>query len=430
MKYFCVMKRRLLHIAILCFFLSLHSLVFAYYTSDNVPNPKEKGLSNWISNPDEILSENIVIELNNQINRLYDSTSAQIAVVVIKGDEQTSARELSMELFDKWKVGQKGMDNGLIILVVTQSRQCFLRTGYGLEGCLTDAYTTKIFNRDMKPYFIQGNWDEGVRQGTLRCIETIYKEYISNGHSLQKPNNGNRGILKNILTVIIIYFVVGIIVFVYVLYSLPQSSNHINDNYKIEKYKSYIASYNKYKNSTIIFIWWLSPILSLVYKKHQNKVRKTSVVCYCGEKMRLLSEQEEDAYLNPKAQFEETIGSRDYDVWVCDNCNNVVIYPFDIKDSYKECVICGAKAEVKKEERIVKNATAFSNGILRKTYVCEHCKHKRYEDSVLPRESMPIFLGTDSSRSFGGFSGGFGGGFSGGSFGGGFSGGGGGGGSW
>lgn len=141
-----------------------YSSVYAQVTVSNIKNPKSQGLTNWVSNQDKILSDATVSELNNAINQLYDSTKAQIAVVVINGDEQTSARELSMDLFDEWKVGQKGLDNGLIILVVLKARDCFLRTGYGLEGCLTDAYTTRIFNQNMKPYFIKGDWDKGVKR--------------------------------------------------------------------------------------------------------------------------------------------------------------------------------------------------------------------------------------------------------------------------
>lgn len=165
------MKKRIFYIITLFCLLLSYSLLYAQVDATSVKNPKNLGLANWVSNQDNILSEQTVSELNNAINQLYDSTKAQIAVVVINGDEQTSARDLSMELFDSWKVGQKGMDNGLIILVVLKARDCFLRTGYGLEGCLTDAYTTRIFNRNMKPYFIKGDWDKGVKEGTLACID-------------------------------------------------------------------------------------------------------------------------------------------------------------------------------------------------------------------------------------------------------------------
>lgn len=84
-----------------------YSSVYAQVTVSNIKNPKSQGLTNWVSNQDKILSDATVSELNNAINQLYDSTKAQIAVVVINGDEQTSARELSMDLFDEWKVGQK-----------------------------------------------------------------------------------------------------------------------------------------------------------------------------------------------------------------------------------------------------------------------------------------------------------------------------------
>lgn len=69
--------------------------------------------------------------------------------------------------------------------------------------------------------------------------------------------------------------------------------------------------------------------------------------------MRLLSEKEEDVYLSEKAQLEETIGSRDYDVWICDDCKNVVIYPFEMKDTFTTCAVCGAKAEKKQMKELL-----------------------------------------------------------------------------
>lgn len=422
------MKKRIFYIITLFCLLLSYSSLYAQVDATSVKNPKNLGLANWVSNQDNILSEQTVSELNNAINQLYDSTKAQIAVVVINGDEQTSARDLSMELFDSWKVGQKGMDNGLIILVVLKARDCFLRTGYGLEGCLTDAYTTRIFNRNMKPYFIKGDWDKGVKEGTLACISTIYKEYNANGSSLKKNEEDELNeVLYGVGAIVLGYILIGIGALILVLMQMPKSSAYINPNYKVEKYNAYKKAYKKYAIPSLIFTWWLFPIIRKVYNSRQKKIRLHPVTCTCGHKMRLLSEKEEDIYLSEKAQLEETIGSRDYDVWVCEDCKNVVIYPFDMKDTFTTCSVCGAKAEKKTDERVVRNATSLHDGTLRKTFVCQHCHHTRCEDSIIPRTTPVIVGGTGGSRGFGS---GFGGGFSGGSFGGGFSGGGGGGGHW
>ncbi|MBR1770019.1 MAG: TPM domain-containing protein, partial [Bacteroidales bacterium] len=152
-------------------------LALGQVSASDIENPKSKSLDNWVSNPDGIISEEAVGTINGKINLLYDSTKAQIAVVIIKGDKMTSARDLSMDLFDSWKVGTKGMDNGLIILVVTESHQCFLRTGYGLEGCLTDALTSRIFSLKMKPYFKENQWEKGIINGLDACIEVIYSDF-------------------------------------------------------------------------------------------------------------------------------------------------------------------------------------------------------------------------------------------------------------
>ena len=117
--------QKILFFLIFTMFSSCFTAVNAQVKATEITNPKSKGLTNWVNNQDGILNTQTVDSLNNMINRLYDSTSCQIAVVVIKGDRQTSARELSMDLYDSWKVGMQGKDNGLILLIVTQARQCF-----------------------------------------------------------------------------------------------------------------------------------------------------------------------------------------------------------------------------------------------------------------------------------------------------------------
>lgn len=412
-------------ILLLIYLLFLTSIGYGQVTYLDVQNPKELGLTNWVNNQDSILDYSVVEEINRKINILYDSTSVQIAVVVLKGDELTSARDLSMELFDEWKVGNKTLDNGLIILVLTQAHECFLRTGYGLEGCLTDALTTTIFNQKMKPFFKQNKWGEGVMAGLDACLEEIYKDYNNNGgHLTQKQE-------ESFFDSVFVrgYLLLGLLLMIVAFIGLGITASKKGDIIRAEKYNSLKQGF---KNWAIILIFcgiWTLPLLFIYYKFLLRRVRYKAVKCTCGNKMNLLSEKQEDEYLSDKEQFEESLGSRDYDVWLCKKCGKVRVFPYEINNTYTNCPVCYAKTMKRVSSDTVIQPTYHRNGVERITYVCKHCGHQHHKNIRIPKlvKSTPIVAGGVLGSSGGGSSIG---GFSGGGFGGGMSGGGGGGGSW
>lgn len=417
-------KKSVFKILLLIHLLFLTTIGYGQISYLDVQNPKQQGLANWVNNQDSILDNSVVEEINRKINLLYDSTSVQIAVVVIKGDNFTSARDLSMELFDDWKVGNKTLDNGLIILVLTQARECFLRTGYGLEGCLTDALTTSIFNQKMKPFFKQSKWEEGVMAGLDACLDEIYKDYNNNGGHLTPKKE--ESFFDN--TFIRGYLLFGLLLLIIALITLRLTANKEGDIIRAEKYNSLKRDF---RNWVIILIFcgiWLLPLLFVYYKFLLRKVRYKSVKCTCGNKMKLLSEKQEDEYLTDKEQFEETLGSRDYDVWLCNKCGKVRIFPYEINNTYTNCPVCSAKSMKRVSTDTVIQPTYHRNGVERITYVCKHCGHQHHKDIRIPKlvKTTPVVVGGTLGSGMGGSRGGF----SGGGFGGGMSGGGGGGGSW
>ena len=82
----------------------------------------------------------------------------------------------------------------------------------------------------------------------------------------------------------------------------------------------------------------------------------------CGKSMRLLSEKEEDAHLSSKAQAEEYVKSVNYDVWLCDNCQNknIALYGFGL--SYTTCPKCGAKTYKLDSNVVTLPATTLTTG--------------------------------------------------------------------
>lgn len=97
---------------------------------------------------------------------------AQIAVVTVKTTKPLGIEQYAIKLAEKWKVGYKGLDNGVILLIVTEDRKLRIEVGRGLEGVLTDIEAKIIIDEVIVPYLKESKWDEGVKAG----IEAIKQQ--------------------------------------------------------------------------------------------------------------------------------------------------------------------------------------------------------------------------------------------------------------
>ena len=146
------------------------------YTVDEVPNPKTNDASAFVANPDGIISEETVYQLNIILQNLEAKNKAEIAVVVLNSIGDNDIFDFGVKLFERWGIGKKGSDNGLLILFVLDQRKIRFETGYGLEGVLPDAICKRIQMNEMVPYFKEGNYDEGMLRGVKKTVETVENE--------------------------------------------------------------------------------------------------------------------------------------------------------------------------------------------------------------------------------------------------------------
>lgn len=114
--------------------------------------------------------------LMQQLGQELDSkTSAQVAVLTIPSLEGESLEDYSLEVLRTWGIGQKGKDNGVLILIAAKDRKSRIEVGYGLEGVLPDGLTGRIQDRYMLPYFRKGDYSKGILQGYAATAGTIAK---------------------------------------------------------------------------------------------------------------------------------------------------------------------------------------------------------------------------------------------------------------
>jgi uncharacterized protein len=142
------------------------------YTVKTVPNNKLINNS-YVSNPDGLLSEGAVSQINLMLDSLEKKTTAQVAVVMLNSIGEADIFEFAQSLFVEWGIGKSGNDNGLLILYVQDQRTVRFHTGFGLEGVLPDATCKRIQTQKMVPRFKEGDTDGGLIAGIEEVVRII-----------------------------------------------------------------------------------------------------------------------------------------------------------------------------------------------------------------------------------------------------------------
>ena len=130
-------------------------------------------LSGRITDNAEILSQTMRRSLTDLLKAHEDSTGNQIAVLTVTTLGGESIEEYATAVFDAWKLGQKGKDNGVLIIVAPSERRMRIEVGYGLEAKLTDLLAGRIIRNIMTPRFKAGDYDSGVEEGVKAVITAL-----------------------------------------------------------------------------------------------------------------------------------------------------------------------------------------------------------------------------------------------------------------
>lgn len=99
-------------------------------------------------------------------------TTSEVAVLTVRSTAPLDAQQYAQQVFDRWKVGKKGKDNGVLILVAVGDRKMWIATGYGVEGVLPDGKVGEIRDRILRPLFRQSRYGEGIYMG-VRAVGDI-----------------------------------------------------------------------------------------------------------------------------------------------------------------------------------------------------------------------------------------------------------------
>jgi len=193
-----------LNFLIILIFLSL--AVIGCVTAD-IPQP-----TGYVNDFAGLLSKQEREILEKKLSGYATKTTNEIAVVTIKSLGGETIEDYTVRLAEKWKVGKKGKDNGVILLIAKEDKKLRIEVGYGFEGVLTDAKSKLIIEREITPRFKKGEFGPGISAGVNAIIDTI-----SGTYSAPTPQSGdNEGrILLWIWIIVVIFF--GSIVFLIII---------------------------------------------------------------------------------------------------------------------------------------------------------------------------------------------------------------------
>lgn len=147
--------------------------------------------------------------LEQKLRRYNDSTSTQFTIVIIRTYGEYERGDYTFQLANKWKIGQKGKNNGLLITVAVDDRRYFIATGYGLEGSIPDAIARRVGEQYLKPNFRENNYYKGLDEVTTYLASLPAGEFKAQPRA--KPESGGDWSTFVIIGLILFFIIVPII---------------------------------------------------------------------------------------------------------------------------------------------------------------------------------------------------------------------------
>lgn len=380
----------------------------------------------YLSNPDDLISTAAADSINAMFARVWAETSAEpVAVVIGSMAPGQNIDDFATAIFDLWKIGKKDKDNGILILAAIDNRRIAIRTGYGVEGLLPDGVCGEIRDAAIS-YFRQQDYSQGMVVAS-RLISDILldpdarDEIMSAYASDARSDNTSASDMLRFMLWLGIAALIGLLIWILITTINTRRKN------EQERYRRLFTI--RPVSLFLTFIGLGIPVIAyIICSAMMRHIREHRRSCpNCGNPMHKLDEEHDNDYLTPAQDLEERLNSIDYDVWLCDSCGECDVTPYvNRQSSYTVCPDCGARTMALSGTRIIAKPTPSREGRGERIYSCRNCRHSITKPYTIAKTAPPVVIIPGGGRGFGGG----GGGFSGGSFGGGMTGGGGASGGW
>lgn len=170
--------------------------------------PKKPVPARLVNDYAGILVQSEVDELERKLVAYDDSTSTQIAIVLIKTTGDYDISEYGLKILREWGIGGQ-KNNGVLILAAMDDRKIRIETGYGMEGSVPDAVAFGIINKIVKPAFQQGHYYQGLDEAVDKIFAAAAGEYKGVPRSNSSGEGGGGGLFGLIILIIILVVIFG-----------------------------------------------------------------------------------------------------------------------------------------------------------------------------------------------------------------------------
>lgn len=193
---------------------SILLLLIQYSLLSQKPVPELWGLH--VHDEAHILSQQTVDNLERQLRAYEDSTSNQVAILIISSLSGEVLEDYSLRVAEKWKIGNKKKDNGILLLIAVDDHKMRIEAGEGLEGVLPDVICNRIIRNEIAPNFRKDDYDAGVQTGINAILKAVGGEYKSTDFSdgTSSIQATDLSLKERILIGVFIFGILGIFTFI------------------------------------------------------------------------------------------------------------------------------------------------------------------------------------------------------------------------
>jgi uncharacterized protein len=175
--------------------------------------------TSWITDTAGFLSAEMARSLNMRLQAYEHSTGHQLFVYIGRSTGGVPLEDWAVRAFAAWKVGRQGLDDGLVLFIMSEDRRLRIEVGYGLEGQVTDLISTRIINEVMVPRIQAGDRDGAVAAGLEAIVQTVNGRGLSGYSTAQRyPQHGER---RSLGVGQLILIGIGVLIFLFLLVTNP-----------------------------------------------------------------------------------------------------------------------------------------------------------------------------------------------------------------
>jgi uncharacterized protein len=196
----------------------LCALLFCAWSAEalEVPPPPEQ----WVTDRADLLTAGEEAQLNEKLAAFEQETGAQFIIYIFPSIENEAIEDFTIRAVDRWKVGQKKYDNGLVLFVFVEEKKVRIEVGYGLEGSITDALASRVIRNEIAPAFQQQQYARGLNAAADAIMQRI-RTGEDPVEPLRRRGERERGESLGVIPALIVLFFVFFILLPLIARSRP-----------------------------------------------------------------------------------------------------------------------------------------------------------------------------------------------------------------